>query len=539
MSHHSSRTTYSRWRWFAAVGSVALLGALVLVVATLYSVGPPTSPVSDAGCTTVRIVATGSFVPVVAAVAPAMATGPSCARLDVTTADGRGAAGRAAAQAADLWIPDDAAWSGAPGAFHPAEHAGAVLATSPLYLVTDDTTAETIRTAGGGWRGLADLVSTPGSGVRLVSRAPGDSGEGMLGLGAVGEAVWLDKGMDASADVLAAAAPRTRIVADGESAMPARPGEVGLVAEHTIVSRPTAGLTVLAPADRTAELRYSWYPSAAAAADPVRASALERLAATLAGTDADRPLAQAGLRRPGGAPPAAAPAGAPPTTAPPFDVLGPHHVDHVLATWYPADRRADVLVAVDISGSMWARAAGSQVPLIDVVRQGVGRLAGLLPDGSRVALWEFGSLLNPPDDYRALLEPTDLEGGGRAEVTRAVAALTPTETGTGLHDTVLAAYLAAQRAYRPGTPSHVVVFTDGRNEADTPTLTLGELTSALVAAADPARPVHLSVVTFGDAPDAAALTAALKPVQGYVDRLRTAKEVGAAFIHVSAGGLHG
>ena len=58
-------------------------------------------------------------------------------------------------------------------------------------------------------------------------------------------------------------------------------------------------------------------------------------------------------------------------------------------------------------------------------------------------------------------------------------------------------------------------------------------------AADPRRPVHLAVITFGAEPDAAALTAAVKPVDGYVDRLRTADEVGAAFIHLAAGGLHG
>jgi von Willebrand factor type A domain len=533
--HSPPRTTYSRWRWVTAVGSVAVVGSLALVVATMYGVRPA-APAT--GCPTLRVVVAASFVPVLEALAPPVAAGPSCARLDITAADGRDAAGRAAALGADLWIPDDAAWSGAPGAFRTAAGSGAVLATSPLYLVADAVTAETITAAGGGWRDLADLVTAPGSNVRLVSRAPGGTGEGMLGLGALGEAVWLDRGMDASADALAAALPRTRTVADGEPAMPARPGEVGVVAEQTITTARTSGLRVLAPTDRTAELRYSWYPSVDAAADPARAGALQRLAATLAGPDADRPLARAGLRRPGGGPPPGAPAG-PVDAAPAFDVLGPHHVDHVLATWYREDRRADVLVAVDISASMRSQAPGARVPLIDVVRQGVGSLAGLLPDDSRFALWGFGSRLDPPRDHRVLLAPTGLTGAGRADVTKAVAALTPLDTGTGLHDTILAAYLAAQNASRAGTPSHVIVFTDGRNEVDTPTLTLDQLTRALVAAADPQRPVQLTAVTFGDAPDAAALTAALKPVRGYVDRLRTAQEVGAAFIHVAAGGLHG
>src|SRR5206468_3746089 len=106
------------------------------------------------------------------------------------------------------------------------------------------------------------------------------------------------------------------------------------------------------------------------------------------------------------------------------------------------------------------------------------------------------------------------------------------DTGTGLHDTILAAYRSAQAAYRNGTPSHAVVFTDGRNEADSPTLSLDQLRDALAAAADPRRPVNLAVITFGDEPDAAGLQRALEPVQGFVDRLTTAEQVGAAFIHL-------
>lgn len=138
-----------------------------------------------------------------------------------------------------------------------------------------------------------------------------------------------------------------------------------------------------------------------------------------------------------------------------------------------------------------------------------------------------------------LLDHGDLAGARRTEVAAAVARLTPIDTGTGLHDTVLAAYLSARDAHREGTPSHIVVFTDGRNEADDLTLGLDGLTRALADTADPQRPVQLSVITFGDGAVAEALTAALEPVGGYVDHVRTADEVAAAFIHVAAGGLHG
>jgi hypothetical protein len=294
---------------------------------------------------------------------------------------------------------------------------------------------------------------------------------------------------------------------------------------------------VLAPSDHTAALRYSWLPTAAAAADPARAAALGRVAAALTGPAADGPLAQAGLRRPGGGPPPGA-EGLPATRAPLFDVLGPHHVDHVLASWYAADRRSDLLVAVDVSGSMLARAPGSDRALIDVVRDGIGELASLLPDDSQLALWRFGTRLDGARDYEPVLRGTTLDGEGRAAVSRAVQQLAPQDTGTGLHDTILAAYEAARDSARPDVPSHVVVFTDGRNEADQPTLSLAQLAERLAAAKDPQRPVELTVVAFGGQPEAEALATTLEPVDGYLDALRSADEVKAAFIHAAAGGIH-
>lgn len=531
MPQHRARKTYSRWRWLPAVAALVVVGASALVLTTVYASPQP----SGGGCPSLRVVTARSFAPVLQALTS------TCGRVDVTVADGRGAAARAAELDADLWVPDDASWRGAPDrlALAEAPAAGAVVATSPLYFVTDADTAARIGKAGGGWGGLAGLVTAPGSAVRLVTHDPGGSGDGLLALGGLGEAVWLADGMDASAEALSVAFARTRIVAAADPPVPTRPGEVGLVTERELRTATTGGRTVVAPADHTAELRYSWFPSAAAVADPGRAKALDALRSALTGPAADRALADTGLRRPNGNPPPGTPDDLPPITAPPFDVLGPHHVDHVLATAYTEDRRADVLVAVDISGSMWALAQPTKEPRIELVRRSVTTLAQLLPDDARLSLWAFGSHLDGDQDYRVLRPPAGLGGDGRQAVDGAVAALTPTDTGTGLHDTILAAYKSAQAAYRAGTPSHAVVFTDGRNEADNPTLSLDQLRAALTGAADPRRPVNLAVITFGGEPDATALQRALEPVQGYVDRLSTAEQVGAAFIHLAAGGLHG
>jgi hypothetical protein len=532
------------------LGSLLVVGvsALVAGLALTTRDGSPAT-VAQSCPTALRVVTAASFAPVLAGVAPALAGGADCVRLDVTVADGRTAAGRVAELDADVWIPDDAGWAGNPGparlAAAPAAGAGTVLAESPFYLVTDRATAARVTDAGGGWLGLAKLVTGPAADpVRLAVRDPAASGDGMLGAGAFGEAVWVESGMDASAEALAAALPRTRTLDGDAPALPETPGEVGLVPEHALLPVSAKvrdeGAAVLAPRDHTAALRYSWLPGAAAAADPARAAALDRVAAALTGPAADGPLAQAGLRRPSGGPPPGA-EGLPAVQAPLFDVLGPHHVDHVLASWYAADRRSDVLVAVDVSGSMQARAPGSDRKLIDVVRDGIGGLASLLPDDSQLTLWRFGSRLDGERDFEPVLRGTTLDGEGRAAVSRAVGKLDPLDTGTGLHDTILAAYEAARDSARPDVPSHVVVFTDGRNEADRPTIGLEQLGQRLVAAKDPQRPVELTVVAFGgqpQAPEIKALEKALEPVDGYLDALRTADEVKAAFIHAAAGGIH-
>jgi hypothetical protein len=525
----------------ALVGLAGLVAALTLPAATADPASVPCS-------TALRVVTAASYAPVLAGVGPALGSGPDCARLDVVVADGRGAAARVAEVAADVWIPDDAGWAGNPGparlAAAPTAGAETVLAVSPFYLVTDRDTARRITDAGGGWSALARLVTQrPSAQARLAVRDPGGSGDGMLGAGALGEAVWIESGMDASAEALAAALPLTRTVTGDGPALPDVPGEVGLVPERALLTARDrlagADTVVLAPEDRTAALRYTWLPTASGAEDPVRAAALGRLARALGGPEADAPLAAAGLRRPAGGPPPGADDGLPEVTAPMFDVLGPHHVDHVLASWYAADRRSDVLVAVDVSGSMAARQPGTDQTLIDVVQDGVGELARLLPDDAQISLWRFSTRLEGSRDHQSLLGATPLDAPGRAAVSGAVARLAPTGTGTGLHDTILAAYETARDAARTGVPSHVVVFTDGHNEADQPTIDREELARRLAAGKDPARPVELTVVAFGGRREAEELATALKPVGGYVDPLDRPEQVDDAFIHAAAGGLHG
>ena len=548
MSRHRRRSARSVIG--IVVGVTVLAGSIAAVAMRESGEGADRPPAQLSCPATLQVVTASSFAPVLDRLAPALDAAPDCVRLDISVVDGRAASRHVADIDADVWIPDDAAWAGIADAVDLAEPSivgsGTTLATSPLYMVADPATADRVRQAGGGWRGLVELVTT-NTGVRVVVREPASSGDGLVAVGALGEAVWVDDGMDASAEALATALPATRAVYAGH-ALPEQAGEVGLVAEYAIVRlMPVAGgelgrilqESVLLPgSDHSAVLRYTWLPTASAVADPVRADGLLRVFDMLTGPGADDALATVGLRRPDLSLPAAAPMDLPDLSAAPFDVFGPHQVDHVFATWYEEDRRSDLLVVVDVSGSMAAVPPGSETALIDLVQDGIMTLADLLPDDSQIALWEFGVLLDPPRDYLQLVPRDQLDSAQRQQLAEAVDDLRAGDTGTGLYDTILAAYLAAKDGNREGVPNHVILFTDGRNEDDPNSISVGELRAQLAAEADPDRPVNITIITFGPEPETDVLADALAPVAGYVDPLQSPDDVLAVFIHAAAGGVH-
>ncbi|MDT5040424.1 MAG: hypothetical protein QOE51_1409 [Actinoplanes sp.] len=536
--------TGPRTGWLLPVAGVLALTALIVagVVFVLQSRPPGAGDVAGLPCDKpLRVVTAMSFAPVLDAVA---ASAGACTGLQVTVADGRAAVQQVAETSADVWIPDDGSWIASAGSLElaqaPTANAGSVVATSPLYMVTDDATAARLKSAGDSWSGLAQLVRDDKD-VRLVVRDPAGSGDGMVGAGDAAESVWLAKDMDASALWLANAREKTRTVTGGKAALPQRAGEVGLVPEYSLlpVLNTVAGNQAIRPgADHTALLRYTWFPSLTAARDPSRAAGLNALYGTLTGPSAAALLRTANLRLPDAA---QAPSGGegplPPPRAAPFGVLAGHHVDHVLATWYPEDRRTDLLVVVDVSGSMGTNAPGSTSSRIELVRQGTRSLTTLLPDDSRMGLWEFGSKLDGDRDWHPLVGVSAMNGSHRRALAAAVDKLEAKKTGTGLYDTILAAYTSARDSWRPGVPNQVVIFTDGHNESDDNSATAAQLSASLAKAADPKRPVLLSVVTFGSPADARAVEVATTPVQGYVESLTRADGVAAVFIHVAAGGL--
>jgi hypothetical protein len=407
-------------------------------------------------------------------------------------------------------------------------------------MVTDPATGARIQEAGGSWVALSGLLSDR-TGVRLAVREPAGSADGLVGAGALGEAVWLRRGMDASSIAMVSTLHNTRTVRGLGPALPAEAGEVGLVPEYALLPRLASrarNSVVLTGTDRTAMMRYSWFPTASAAGAPERRVALYRVLMALTGAEATDGLAAAQLRRPDAGPPPDAAQNRLPKLAPAsLGVIAPHHADHILATWYPSERRANLLLVVDVSGSMGDPPPGSRSSKIALVQQGVLTVANLLPANSRLGLWQFGFRLNGARDYEVVLPAASLGAVQRKRLARSVRTLRALDSGTALYDTVLDAYRAAQAAYTPGVPNQVLFFTDGHDQDDPDAISPAVLSERLRAVADPRRPVELAMVVFGTEADAAFLKTVLAPVNGYLEPVVSAAQVAGMFVHVAVGGL--
>jgi hypothetical protein len=166
MARHRGRR--SRFVWVSPVLLLAAAGAAVYYAGGLNVFGDE-APTPDATqddtfdvdwCTQLRVLTASSYRPVLTEIAPLLRSGDVCVQLDIDVANGVDALSRVADSGVHVWIPDDAAWTGAAELELDvdAPDAGTVVATSPIYMVTDGTTARALRDAGESWLGLTTLL---------------------------------------------------------------------------------------------------------------------------------------------------------------------------------------------------------------------------------------------------------------------------------------------------------------------------------------------------------------------------------------------
>ena len=497
--------------------------------------GASSGGASNGACAPLRVVAASSIAPAVRQVAATLTSAANCVDVTTTVADGEGASAVVASDHADVWIPDDSAWLNLPVAAALSPGSAPVIATSPLYFVT--TKGATLPASARTWLGLGDTLATR-SRLRLVLSDPAASGAALVGAGAL-----VDAGIDADGPLISASnMMRTwqsgRTVAGTAPAFPTTPDEVGIVPEYALLAGGSDRYDVTVPGGaQSPYLRYTWHPTVVGAA--TEGPALTRLQTALTSVAGRTALGQQHLR-PGDRSPIPADdearASLPDPAGEPTPVIAEHYLYHVLTTFHPSRRKANILVVIDVSGSMRDHAPHSTSSLISLVRGGVSQLTDLMPETSHIGLWEFGSRLDGSKDYRSLVPTRVLSSAQRRAVDGAAHHLAAQDTGTGLYDTILAAYRHQQKDFVPGMPNEVLVFTDGKDQDDPGAISLASLRTSL-ATLDLQKHVQVGVLGFGNQLPAATLEHALSPVGGQVDRLTRTPEVVGAFVHAVSGGL--
>jgi Ca-activated chloride channel family protein len=160
----------------------------------------------------------------------------------------------------------------------------------------------------------------------------------------------------------------------------------------------------------------------------------------------------------------------------------PPVLDKLLASWAELRKKANVLLVVDVSGSMSDTAKGTGKSKIDLAKHAATTALSEFGDSDQVGLWMFSTMLDGDQDYRELVPIGPVggqaPGGVRRDVLRTrLDGLVP-DGGTGLYDTSLAAYQFLKAHLDPQAINAVVVLTDGRNE-DTGSIDLDNLTGQL------------------------------------------------------------
>ena len=190
----------------------------------------------------------------------------------------------------------------------------------------------------------------------------------------------------------------------------------------------------------------------------------------------------------------------------PRAVLLPESVTHAVDTWTALTRPTNVLLVLDVSGSMKELVPGTGQTRLALAKQAAHTAVTLFADDTSAGLWAFSTLLDGPRDYRQLVPLGKISEGGRREAMLAAIDRLAPGGDTGLYDTVAAAQQAVVDHYQAGATNLVVLLTDGRNDDPPGGLTLDQLKQKLNQNRfDEAHRVPVVTVAYGVDADAATL----------------------------------
>lgn len=440
----------------------------------------------------VRVSAAPAIAPALAAAAQALAKRPDapCAAYIIASEEPFSVAGSLAGPGRpDAWVTDSTVWVGRANAVsRAAVKSSAPFATSPVLVAMADPAASKL----GDRLGWADLL---GGGVAVRIPDPNRSAIARLALGVASESIPAAK-LQALA---AAAAPRATgsVTLDGVTAD--GPGVAAVVSQAQLVAwnaaHPDQALAAVAPAEGAPALEYSLVPLTTDAAKAALVTGLETF---LRSGEAEKLLQTSGFRTHDGRPKDPSPLYGQISVT---DQSNDAATATAAALWGAAARKTQALLAVDVSGSMLQRT--TEGTRLDMVQRAAARaVAGASPTVI-ASLWIYSLHVGArADDFRQLTDYGLV--GSSASLGAFVEAVDGLDSyvggGSGLYDTIAAAYDRAREKWRPGYANTLVVVADGPNEDDYG-LSLDLLKSRLTAAKDPRRPVRVVVLGLGGRAD--------------------------------------
>ncbi len=438
--------------------------------------------------------------------------GGTCAAAEVTVQEPVQTVGDLAALEGSalpqVWVPDSSLWTVRAGGT--ALDASGSMATSPVVLGTSRAAADQL-----GWTTRAPDWRAALSGARPVAVPDlAASAEGVAALAAVRTSLG---GGDAADNavvqaVLAARRGPATTPADALAAAAADDVDAPLVpvSEQEVVAAnrgaPDSSLVAVYPAEGSPRLDYPVLRVGSPADDD--RPAVDAVVRALTSGAARTAVLEAGFRDAEGT--------APPEPGPGVQEQAPEVVEvdaegaeALLGELSRLAAPSRVLTVLDVSASMEAPAGdGTRATL---ARDAAKSTLALVPGTSAIGLWVFAHQLQGEQDWLELapvrtlaeeVEGTDQRDLLDGELDTIPDRLSP--GGTGLFDTTLAAFRAAQAQYDPEAVSSVLIVTDGANEDDAGT-TLEALLQTLDEEADPQRPVKVIGVALGEDADIGAL----------------------------------
>jgi len=207
-----------------------------------------------------------------------------------------------------------------------------------------------------------------------------------------------------------------------------------------------------------------------------------------------------------------------------FKPPAPDVVQEILGSWATLRKKANILMTVDVSGSMISNKVGTRTRL-DVAMSAAKNGIKLLNSQDQVGLWSFSSEAQGSGrlPYRQQMPLSPLSAGTFSHKLDGMQA----GGATALYTTIRAAHQYMLQHYDRTRINAVVVLTDGENEYPKDD-NLAKLLKDI--ALDPDRPVKIFCIAFDKGSDLATLEAIAKATAGKTFNAQNPQLIDEAFV---------